>query len=252
MKIGLYAGTFDPWSIGHQYVLEKALDVFDEMHVVVAVNPSKKCKLSAEERAKLVVHASDPTQNWWHSDTTESLKLSSKKLIVSTSDGLMAEYAKEHGIRHLVRGMRSTTDFEAEFNLYFANNAIDASLQTWAIMCPPKLIYCSSTYIKSVVGRTSVEHIGTSFAAQALMLDLPLLTGQAFDLLYCAFQKENNEIEAYRLLLDMQKQFTSLYLNKNTSKNSSQTTDSSVLYQEPGKLQSIQFYKDFIADVACD
>ena len=207
MKTGLYAGSFDPWSIGHQYVLENALEVFDALHVLLAVHPSKKSWLDADTRARIVAHTNDPTKDWWNESVKEPFLLNNKKLTVSISDGLVAEYAHKHKIHHLVRGMRSTTDFEAEFNLYFANHAIDANLQTWAVMCPPRLLYCSSTYIRAVVGKSHVQNVGTNFAAQAVMLNCPVVLGQVFDLYYFARQMESNVNNFDGILSNLQKEF---------------------------------------------
>lgn len=187
MKIGLYAGSFDPWSIGHQYVLDSALVVFDAIHVVVAVHPSKQSRLDANTRARLVAHAVDPWIDWWNQKSPFTPK---KEIVVNTHEGLVADYAKAHNITHLIRGLRSTSDFEAEFNLYFANQAIHSSLQTWAIMCPPRLLHCSSTYIRAVTGNPNVRFVGTSFVAQAVMLDHPRLIGWLYDLFYTAELKE--------------------------------------------------------------
>lgn len=242
MKVGLYAGSFDPWSIGHQYVLKNALEVFDALHVLVAVHPFKKSWLDADTRARLVAHANEPTTNWWNVELKQPLVLNNKKLTVSTSDGLVAEYAHKHNIKHLVRGMRSTTDFEAEFNLYFANNAIDPTLQTWAILCPPKLLHCSATYIRAVVGHEHVKSVGTSFAAQAVMLNKPVIIGQLFDLYYAALKKENmlGEVSA-ELLMNLQKEFSDLLKNSERVEELSSTEVSNQLFM-PKKLQSAEYY----------
>ncbi len=244
MKIGLYAGSFDPWSIGHQYVLENALDIFDEMHVVVAVHPSKRGTLDADTRARLVAHANDPNTNWWDVDVKQPLILKNKKLTVTTFDGLVAKYAQKRNITHLIRGMRSTTDFEAEFNLYFANHAIDSKLKTWAIMCPPNLLYCSSTFIRAVVGEDIKKQIGTSFSAQSLMLGASLLIGQFFDLYYLALAAETDKKSLHKVSDNLQNKFTKI-VNKE-KKNILLPLDNlhTQLFENADALKSPKYYED--------
>jgi pantetheine-phosphate adenylyltransferase len=179
VKTAVYAGSFDPWSFGHQYVLEAGLGVFQEVHVLAAVNPSKQGTLTPDMRARLIAHAIDPFEDW--SKAKPPFRVGSGVVVTSTT-GLVVDYAREQGALHLLRGLRSTSDFEAEFNLYFSNRAIHADVQTWAIMCPPDLLHCSSTYVRTVVGRPGVTFVGTSFLAQCAMLGKPASIGEVFDL----------------------------------------------------------------------
>ena len=176
----LYAGSFDPWSEGHQFVLENGLSVFSEVHVVLATNPSKKGFIDPLERMVVIASAGDPFQNWF--DRSPPFSVGSK-MKVDMTEGLVVEYAREHGITHLLRGLRSTTDFESEFNLYFSNRVIFDKVQTWTLMCPPELLHCSSTYVKTVVGKCGVSFVGTSYLAQALMTRSHVYLGQIFDLI---------------------------------------------------------------------
>lgn len=179
-KQALYAGSFDPWTVGHQFVLDSALEVFDCVHVVSAINLAKQSQLKPEARARVIAHTIDPFCNWWSLEPPFKL---GERVVVTSQEGLVAEYAGRHNVRHLLRGLRSTSDFEAEFNLYFANQAIDPRLQTWSVMCPPRLLHCSSTYVKTVVGKEQAKFVGTSFVAQALMLGWVRTIGHIFDLI---------------------------------------------------------------------
>lgn len=180
VKSSIYAGSFDPWSFGHQYVLDAALAVFDKVHVLTAVNPAKKGTLSPEVRARVIAHAIDPFVDWWSRKPPFRI---GRRVVVAATTGLVSDYAVENAVTTLVRGLRSTSDFEAEFNLYFSNRAINPGLQTWAIMCPPELLHCSSTYVRTVVGHDSVRFVGTSFLAQSLMLHKAPVIGEIFDLI---------------------------------------------------------------------
>lgn len=167
MKEAIYAGSFDPWSFGHQFVLESALRIFDRVHIVAAVNPAKPGEFDPHTRARAIAHSIDCLEDWWNRTPPFSI---TKNVVIAATDGLVVNYARSHGILHLIRGLRSTSDFEAEFNLYFANRAIHTDIQTWCIMCPPELLHCSSTFVRSVVGKTDVESVGTSFVNQSILL----------------------------------------------------------------------------------
>ncbi|KAB8039742.1 pantetheine-phosphate adenylyltransferase [Silvanigrella paludirubra] len=180
MQSSVYAGSFDPWTYGHQFVLDSALEVFESVHVVSAINPAKQSLLKPEVRARVIAHAIDPFIDWWALDPPFRV---GEKVIVTSQEGLVADYAKENNISHLIRGLRSTSDFEAEFNLYFSNQAINPKLQTWAVLCPHHLLHCSSTYVKTVVGKAHVKSVGAKFVAQALMLNWVRVIGQIFDLI---------------------------------------------------------------------
>ena len=179
-QAGVYAGSFDPWSFGHQFVLDSALKVFSSVHVLAALNPSKSGLFTPDDRARLIAHAIDPLGNWFLKtppfEITYSVPhgLGKKKVIVASTDGLVADYARSVETRLLIRGLRSTSDFEAEFNLYFSNHAIDPDIQTWAVMCPPDLLHCSATFVKTMIGRPNVQFVGTSFLAQSLIMKVSL------------------------------------------------------------------------------
>lgn len=211
MTTAIYAGSFDPWSIGHDAILRASLDVFDEVHVLVAVNPSKKGTIDPLTRARIIASAIDPCTNWWNSETPFHIE---NNIIVTTTPGLVVEYAGMHGVRHLIRGLRSTTDFESEFNLYFSNRTIDSRIQTWAVLCPPELLHCSSTYVRSVVGNPAAKKVGTTFVAQCAILGLPISFGRLFDFIFhlsaFRFEQETLDLELGHLKSTMQGLFTTL------------------------------------------
>lgn len=233
----LYAGSFDPWTFGHQFVLETSCNVFDEVHVLCAVNPNKQSTLSASTRARLVAHAVNPFVDWWQEsgDSCSSLRVN-ERLTVASHDGLIADYATQHGISHLIRGLRSTTDFEAEFNWYFSNYVLDESLKTWAVFCPPELLYCSSTYVKTVVGKRSIPRAGTGFLAQSHLLGRNPDLGWFFDVFANQLKRENQQ----HILPELQRMYTEV------SENTALVFD--IQRQEVQNLKSSQELWDFFEE----
>ena len=130
MKIAIYPGSFDPITNGHLEVLKRALNIFDRVIVLVAINPEKKSRFSVEERVSMIKESVD-----------------SNRVEVDSSSGLTVKYAKEHGATHLIRGLRAVTDFEYEFSLASANDYIDSSIDTVFLMSKAEKSFINSSTI---------------------------------------------------------------------------------------------------------
>ena len=130
MKVAVYPGSFDPITNGHLEILKRALQIFDRVIVLVAVNPNKKTRFSIEERVAMIKEAVDD-----------------ERVSVDFSDGLTVKYAKEHGANHLIRGLRAVTDFEYEFSLSSANDFIDPSIDTVFLMSKAEKSFINSSMI---------------------------------------------------------------------------------------------------------
>ena len=130
MKVAVYPGSFDPITNGHLEILRRALNIFDKVIMLVAVNPSKKTRFSVEERVAMIKEAVD-----------------SSKVEVDFYDGLTVEYAKKKGANHLIRGLRAVTDFEYEFSLASANDFIDSSIDTVFLMSKAEKSFINSSMI---------------------------------------------------------------------------------------------------------
>ena len=130
MKVAVYPGSFDPITNGHLEILKRALQIFDRVIVLVAVNPNKKTRFSIEERVAMIKEA-----------------VNDERVSVDFSDGLTVKYAKEHGANHLIRGLRAVTDFEYEFSLSSANDFIDPSIDTVFLMSKAEKSFINSSMI---------------------------------------------------------------------------------------------------------
>ena len=130
MKVAIYPGSFDPITNGHLEILKRALNIFDKVIVLVAYNDQKKARFTPEERVAMIKEAiNDP------------------RVEVDSSTGLTVEYAKKHGAKHLIRGLRAVTDFEYEFSLASANDFIDSSIDTVFLMSKAEKSFINSSMI---------------------------------------------------------------------------------------------------------
>ena len=130
MKVAIYPGSFDPITNGHLDVLARALKIFDKVIVLVSVNPKKKPRFSTEERVAMIKEA-----------------VVGMNVEVDSSSGLTVEYAKEHGVNHLIRGLRAVTDFDYEFQMASANDFIDNSIDTVFLMSKVEKSFINSSVI---------------------------------------------------------------------------------------------------------
>ena len=130
MKIAVYPGSFDPITNGHLDILNRALNIFDKVIVLIAINPNKTNRFSPEERKAMVEEA-----------------VNNKNVVVDTWDGLTVRYAKEHGATHLIRGLRAVTDFEYEFQLASANDFADSSIDSVFLMSKGEKSFINSSSI---------------------------------------------------------------------------------------------------------
>lgn len=131
MKRAIYPGSFDPITNGHLDVLKRALNVFDEVIVLVAVNANKQSKFTSDERVEMIKEA------------TKDLK----GVVVDSYDGITVKYAREHDAKCLIRGLRAVSDFEYEFSLSATNEFIDDSVDMMFFMSHAETSFISSSYI---------------------------------------------------------------------------------------------------------
>ena len=136
MKIAVYPGSFDPITNGHLEILKRALNIFDRVIMLVAVNPDKKTRFSPEDRVSMIKEAVDD-----------------ERVSVDSYDGLTVEYAKAHGAKHLIRGLRAVTDFEYEFSLASANDFIDSSVDSVFLMSKAEKSFINSSMIMELFQR---------------------------------------------------------------------------------------------------
>ena len=130
----LYPGSFDPVTYGHMDLIRRARELFDEVHVAVAINDEKNPLLSVESRVQLL---------------KEAVK-GRRGIIVSTFDGLIVDYARAHKIGILIRGLRATSDFDYEFQMALTNRELASDIDTIFLMPSEKHFYLSSRLIKEI------------------------------------------------------------------------------------------------------
>ena len=133
-RIAIYPGSFDPITNGHIDILKRASKAFDEIIILIADNSDKHSRFTVDERLKMIQGAIKGLNN----------------IKVDSTKGLTVKYAKDHGAKFLIRGLRAVSDFEYEFSLNAANEYIDHDIDTVYFMSTTGHAFISSSYINSL------------------------------------------------------------------------------------------------------
>ena len=127
-------GSFDPVTLGHMDIIQRATKLFDHVIVAVMVNPAKKTMFSVEERMELLKKCVADMPN----------------VEVVGFRGLLAEYARERGITAIVKGLRAVSDFEYEFQMALTNKKLNHELETVFLTTQAQNMYLSSSIVKDI------------------------------------------------------------------------------------------------------
>ena len=134
-KIALFAGSFDPFTRGHEAVVEAALQLFDEVVVGVGENVSKRGLLSVEERCRLI----------------EDAYKGNERVRVAKYSTLTGDFAREVGATILVRGVRNSVDFEFERTIEITNRQLFPELTTVLLPTPVEYMHISSSMVRELL-----------------------------------------------------------------------------------------------------
>jgi pantetheine-phosphate adenylyltransferase len=131
-RIAIYPGSFDPLTNGHMDVIQRALEIFDEVIVAILRNPAKKYLFSVEERLEMIQQSFN----------------GNGALKVDAFDGLLVDYARIKHAVAIIRGMRAISDFENEFQMALMNRKLHKDVQSVFLMTGFRWIFTSSSIIK--------------------------------------------------------------------------------------------------------
>lgn len=135
-RIGMFAGTFDPVTLGHLDVLHRALRLFDRMVVAVSSGHRKTTLFTAEERAEMIrVSLSEDEQ---------------ERVEITTFEGLLVDFAARHGATAVVRGMRFVSDFEYELQMAQMNQKLRPDLVTIFLTPSDRYSSLNATLVKEI------------------------------------------------------------------------------------------------------
>ena len=130
----MYPGTFDPITLGHEDLVRRATRLFDRVVVAIAANPGKEPMFSLDERVALA----------------KSVLTGFDGVEVTGYEGLTVEFAREHGLQVIVRGLRAISDFEYEFQLANMNRHLTDEVETAFLTPTETYTYISSSLVREI------------------------------------------------------------------------------------------------------
>ena len=144
-RIALFAGSFDPFTRGHEVVVEEALKLFDKLVIGVGENVSKRSLLSVEQRCRLI----------------DDIYRDDDRVEVASYSTLTGDFAREVGATVLVRGVRNAVDFDFERTIEITNRQLFPELTTVLLPTPVEYMHISSSMVRELLafGRDVKEYL---------------------------------------------------------------------------------------------
>lgn len=135
MRKALFAGSFDPVTVGHVEIVSRASTLFDEVLVAIGVNPGKKYIFDLDHRLKML------------EDSFASLP----GVSVHSYSGLTIDFAGEQGVNFLLRGLRNAEDLEYERTVDLINQRLGSEMETVFLLSSPNYLHVSSSLVRQVI-----------------------------------------------------------------------------------------------------
>lgn len=133
-RLALYPGSFNPFTLGHLDIVERASRIFNRVQVTVAVKTSKETLFSSDERCHLIGECTEHLSN----------------VSVVPFEGLLVDHARSTGAGVLVRGLRQVSDFDFEFRMAFANRRLSPDLETVFLMTSEEHALISASIVREI------------------------------------------------------------------------------------------------------
>ena len=134
-RIAVFAGTFDPVTMGHVDVVRRAAPLFDEIIIAIGVNTAKKTLFSLDKRTE------------WLERTFSDLS----NIRIEHYEGLTVNFCESMGAKYLLRGLRNGTDFDYEAHIAQLNKSLYSKIETVFMMTSPEFSFISSTLVRDLV-----------------------------------------------------------------------------------------------------
>jgi len=134
-KVAVFPGSFDPFTIGHEGIVRRALSIFDEIIIAVGANALKKSYYSLETRKSMI----------------SKVFGNESRIRVDHYEGLTVDYCKKNGAHYILRGLRTSADFEFERAIGQVNRALDSGIESVFLLSTPEHTPINSTIVRDII-----------------------------------------------------------------------------------------------------
>lgn len=162
-KTAIYAGSFDPLTLGHLWIIQRAAELFDHVTVAIGENADKKYLFSVKQREKHLA------------EVLKELKLAKNVSVEIIKNKFLVKFAEENKIPYMVRGIRGSNDFEYEFVMNQVNREMVSKVETIYLIPPAALARVSSSLVKGLVGPQGWEKAVEQYVPANVIRDLKKL-----------------------------------------------------------------------------
>lgn len=135
MKKALFPGSFDPFTVGHESIVNRSLGLFDEIVIGIGINSTKANLYTVEQRLQSI----------------QNLYQNNPHIKVDFYEGLTVNYCKKIGAQFILRGLRNSSDFGFERGIAQVNKSLEADIETIFMLCLPEHSAISSTIIRDII-----------------------------------------------------------------------------------------------------
>ncbi|MRR15225.1 MAG: pantetheine-phosphate adenylyltransferase [Deltaproteobacteria bacterium] len=153
-RIAVYAGSFDPVTLGHLWMIKAGAGLFDKLVIAVGTNPGKKSHFTLKERICML---------------KESIAGYNNVSIDKYPNKFLIKYAESIGAKFILRGIRSTTDYEYEKSLSYVNRHLNSEIETIFLLPPRELIEISSSIVRGLVGPDGWESVVSKYISPSVL-----------------------------------------------------------------------------------
>ena len=158
-KIAIYPGSFDPITLGHIDIIDRARTIFDKVIVTLAINPGKQPLFNSVERKMMIQEAIKDMPN----------------VSVEQFDGLIVDFACKNNASVIIRGLRAVSDFEYEFQMALMNRHLEKGINTVFLMPHEKYTYLNSSIVRNVTDfGGNIDKFVTDYVAKKLLEKLKM------------------------------------------------------------------------------
>jgi pantetheine-phosphate adenylyltransferase len=134
-KVAVFPGSFDPFTIGHEAIIRRALSLFDEIIIAVGANTLKKNFYSLETRKEMIT----------------GVFKNESRVRVDHYEGLTVDYCKKNGAGYLLRGLRTSADFEFERAIGQVNKSMAPDIESVFLLTVPEHSFINSTIVRDII-----------------------------------------------------------------------------------------------------